>query len=262
MLARELNISQINEICKNTNVPIEVFIHGALCVSYSGRCYLSQALANRSANRGECAQFCRLPYNLEDADGNVLVKDKHLLSLKDMNRSNSIEALLDAGVTSFKIEGRLKDVEYVKNITAYYRGILDEIFSRRKDYIAASSGKAKISFNSVIDDTKYSFIVDDTDIKIVTIPAGYTHNIAWYESLLLPGRLPRPPRGLAMTRDLLRLFNSASPSPASPFLRLPPGWCSPFRLPRHRRRCRGRRPGRYRISGSPCPAHPHRSASA
>lgn len=146
VLARELNISQINEICKNTNVPIEVFIHGALCVSYSGRCYLSQALANRSANRGECAQFCRLPYNLEDADGNVLVKDKHLLSLKDMNRSNSIEALLDAGVTSFKIEGRLKDVEYVKNITAYYRGILDEIFSRRKDYIAASSGKAKISF--------------------------------------------------------------------------------------------------------------------
>lgn len=146
VLARELNISQIGEICNNSNVPIEVFIHGALCVSYSGRCYLSQALANRSANRGECAQFCRLAYNLEDADGNILAKDKHLLSLKDMNRSNSIEALLDAGVTSLKIEGRLKDVEYVKNITSYYRGILDEIFSRRKEYVAASSGSVKVNF--------------------------------------------------------------------------------------------------------------------
>lgn len=146
VLARELNISQIKEICNNCSVPIEVFVHGALCVSYSGRCYLSQALANRSANRGECAQFCRLSYNLEDADGNTLVKDKHLLSLKDMNRSNSIEALLDAGVTSLKIEGRLKDIEYVKNITAHYRAILDEIFTRRKEYVAASSGKTRVNF--------------------------------------------------------------------------------------------------------------------
>ena len=146
VLARELNINQIENICKNTSVPIEVFIHGALCVSYSGRCYLSQALAKRSANRGECAQFCRLPYNLEDSEGNILVKEKHLLSLKDMNRSGSIEALLDAGVTSFKIEGRLKDVEYVKNVTAYYRAILDEIFARRSEYIPASSGKVKVNF--------------------------------------------------------------------------------------------------------------------
>lgn len=147
VLARELNIDQIENICKNTSVPIEVFIHGALCVSYSGRCYLSQALAKRSANRGECAQFCRLPYNLEDSEGNILVKEKHLLSLKDMNRSSSIEALLDAGVTSFKIEGRLKDVEYVKNVTAYYRAILDEIFARRSEYIPASSGKVKVNFS-------------------------------------------------------------------------------------------------------------------
>ena len=147
VLARELNIDQIENICKNTSVPIEVFIHGALCVSYSGRCYLSQALAKRSANRGECAQFCRLPYNLEDSEGNILVKEKHLLSLKDMNRSSSIEALLDAGVTSFKIEGRLKDVEYVKNVTAYYRAILDEIFTRRSEYIPASSGKVKVNFS-------------------------------------------------------------------------------------------------------------------
>ncbi|MBR5323977.1 MAG: U32 family peptidase [Muribaculaceae bacterium] len=146
VLARELNVNQITEICKKTSVPIEVFIHGALCVSYSGRCYLSQALAKRSANRGECAQFCRLPYNLEDSEGNILIKDKHLLSLKDMNRSDSIEALLDAGVTSFKIEGRLKDVEYVKNVTAYYRFILDEIFSRRSEYTSASSGKVKVKF--------------------------------------------------------------------------------------------------------------------
>ena len=146
VLARELNVDQIKEICQKTSVPIEVFIHGALCVSYSGRCYLSQALAKRSANRGECAQFCRLPYNLEDGEGNILIKDKHLLSLKDMNRSSSIEALLDAGVTSFKIEGRLKDIEYVKNITAYYRAILDEIFSRRSEYTSASSGKVKVNF--------------------------------------------------------------------------------------------------------------------
>ena len=146
VLARELNICQIEEICKNTSVPIEVFVHGALCVSYSGRCYLSQALAKRSANRGECAQFCRLAYNLEDGEGNILVKNKHLLSLKDMNRSSSIEALLDAGVTSLKIEGRLKDVEYVKNVTAYYRAILDEIFSRRSEYTSASSGKVKVNF--------------------------------------------------------------------------------------------------------------------
>ena len=146
VLARELNICQIEEICKNTSVPIEIFIHGALCVSYSGRCYLSQALAKRSANRGECAQFCRLAYNLEDGEGNVLIKDKHLLSLKDMNRSSSIEALLDAGVTSLKIEGRLKDVEYVKNVTAYYRSILDEIFARRSEYTPASSGRVKVNF--------------------------------------------------------------------------------------------------------------------
>ncbi|MEG1574875.1 MAG: U32 family peptidase, partial [Bacteroidales bacterium] len=95
----------------------EVFVHGSLCVSYSGRCYLSRALSGRSANRGECAQCCRLPYDLSDADGQILIQGKHLLSLKDMNRGTYIEQLLDAGVTSFKIEGRLKDAEYVKNTT-------------------------------------------------------------------------------------------------------------------------------------------------
>ena len=141
VLARELTLPQIKEIASNTKVPLEVFVHGALCVSYSGQCYVSQAYTNRSANRGECAQFCRLPYRLEDANGKVIATNQHLLSLKDMNRSESLEQLLDAGVTSLKIEGRLKDISYVKNITAYYRQKLDQIFKRRPEYRAASSGE-------------------------------------------------------------------------------------------------------------------------
>lgn len=141
VLARELSLQQIAEI--HHAIPateLEVFVHGALCVSYSGRCYASQHSFGRSANRGACAQFCRLPFNLVDADGNVIKKDKHLLSLKDMNRSAMLEDMLDAGVTSLKIEGRLKDVSYVKNITAYYRQCLDEIFARRVCYSRASYG--------------------------------------------------------------------------------------------------------------------------
>ena len=121
VLARELSLNQIREIAEQTTVPLEVFVHGALCVSYSGQCYLSAALSGRSANRGECAQYCRLPYSLIDADGKEIVSGKHLLSLKDMNRGEYLEELLDAGVSSLKIEGRLKDVSYVKNVTAWYR---------------------------------------------------------------------------------------------------------------------------------------------
>lgn len=149
VLARELTIPQIKEIASHTKVPLEVFVHGALCVSYSGQCYVSQAYTNRSANRGECAQFCRLPYRLEDANGKVLASSQHLLSLKDMNRSGSLEQLLDAGVTSLKIEGRLKDISYVKNITAHYRKKLDEIFKRRPEYKASSSGKCSFSFTPI-----------------------------------------------------------------------------------------------------------------
>jgi putative protease len=141
VLARELSIGEIKDIATHTNVALEVFVHGALCTSFSGRCYISQALARRSANRGECAQYCRLPYNLQDADGNLLSSGKHLLSLKDLNLSEHLEELLDAGVTSFKIEGRLKDISYVKNITAYYRNKLDEIFERRPEYQPSSSGE-------------------------------------------------------------------------------------------------------------------------
>lgn len=141
VLARELTLQQIAEIHKAVpHTELEVFVHGALCVSYSGRCYASQHCFGRSANRGACAQFCRLPFTLVDADGNVIKKDKHLLSLKDMNRSALLEEMLDAGVTSLKIEGRLKDASYVKNITAYYRRCLDDIFARRTCYTRASYG--------------------------------------------------------------------------------------------------------------------------
>lgn len=141
VLARELSLQQIKDI--HTAVPdteLEVFVHGALCVSYSGRCYASQHCFGRSANRGACAQFCRLPFTLVDSDGNIIKKEKHLLSLKDMNRSAMLEDMLDAGVTSLKIEGRLKDSSYVKNITAYYRRCLDDIFARRTCYERASYG--------------------------------------------------------------------------------------------------------------------------
>ncbi len=130
VLARELNPDQIARIRQATTVPLEVFVHGALCVSYSGRCQLSEAACGRSANRGECAQYCRLPYNLEDADGKVLLRGQHLLSLKDMDRSASLQTLIEAGVSSFKIEGRLKDVGYVKNVTAYYRQKIDQVLDR------------------------------------------------------------------------------------------------------------------------------------
>ena len=152
VLARELSlreISKIHEACPD--VPLEIFVHGALCVSYSGQCYVSQACFGRSANRGECAQFCRLPFSLVDAEGRVIVKDKHLLSLKDLNQSDELEALLDAGASSFKIEGRLKKVSYVKNVTAAYRRKLDAIFARRKEYARASSGSCRYAFNPQLD---------------------------------------------------------------------------------------------------------------
>ena len=118
ILARELSLQEIENICKNTNCEIETFIHGALCVSYSGQCYLSYSIGGRSANRGECAQPCRKKYILVDDKGNILAKDKHLLSLKDFNASEHIEKLANIGVSSFKIEGRLKNENYIKNVVA------------------------------------------------------------------------------------------------------------------------------------------------
>ena len=148
VLARELGLDEIkliHDACPN--IKLEAFVHGALCVSYSGRCYASQFCFNRSANRGRCAQFCRLAFDLEDNKGKVLVKNKYLLSLKDMNRSSHIEEMLDAGICSLKIEGRLKDVGYVKNVTAYYSEILNDIVNRRPhEFKRSSRGTCNVNF--------------------------------------------------------------------------------------------------------------------
>ena len=147
VLARELTLEEIRHIHETCpDVALEVFVHGALCVSFSGQCYASQACFGRSANRGECAQFCRLPFNLVDANGKEIMHEKHLLSLKDMNQLDLLEELMDAGVTSFKIEGRLKDVGYVKNVTAAYRQRLDSIFRRKSEYKKTSSGTSTFTF--------------------------------------------------------------------------------------------------------------------
>lgn len=151
VLARELSLDEIRRIASETDVALEVFVHGALCVSFSGQCYLSAALSGRSANRGECAQYCRLPYTMVDADGKIIADNKHLLSLNDMNRADELEALMDAGVSSFKIEGRLKDVSYVKNVTAYYRKKLDEILKRRPEYVRVSSGVSRYTFTPQVE---------------------------------------------------------------------------------------------------------------
>ena len=156
VVARELSLEEISAI--HDAVPdmrLEAFVHGALCVCYSGRCYASEYCFNRSANRGECAQFCRLPFDLVDADGRVVadprtgktLRQTHLLSLRDMNRSTDLEAMMDSGVSSFKIEGRLKDVAYVKNVTAFYSQRLNEIIQKRPDeYRRAGRGQVKLSF--------------------------------------------------------------------------------------------------------------------
>ncbi len=148
VLARETSLEQTRRIADSVSVPLEAFVHGALCVSYSGRCYASQHCFGRSANRGCCAQFCRLAFNLVDDKGRTLVADKHLLSLKDMNRTASLEEMMDAGVRSFKIEGRLKDVEYVKNVTAWYRQEIDKVIARRADsYERSSFGTSEVTFS-------------------------------------------------------------------------------------------------------------------
>ena len=147
ILARELSLEQIREIRKATTIPLETFVHGALCVSCSGQCYLSQYLTGRSANRGECAQICRSNYDLLDGDGNVLVKDTPLLSLKDLNLSSRIEDLIDAGITSFKIEGRLKNISYVKNIVRKYDVAINEVLEKKgTDTKRASWGRSRCTF--------------------------------------------------------------------------------------------------------------------
>ena len=147
VLARELSLNEIRNIHSAVKTPLEVFIHGALCVCYSGDCQAGYAAMGRSANRGECPQICRLPFDLIDGTGKTVISQKHLLSLKDMNRYDYIEDLLDAGVTSFKIEGRLKDEIYVKNVVSAYRKELDKIIAKNSDkYVRSSIGITEYSF--------------------------------------------------------------------------------------------------------------------
>ena len=143
ILARETSLKEMKTIREATLVDLEAFVHGALCVSYSGQCYMSQYLTGRSGNRGCCSQPCRSSYDLLDGNGRLLVKEKHLLSLRDFNASQQLRSMIDAGITSFKIEGRLKDLSYVKNITAYYRQLLDSLMDGHEP---ASSGRCSFFF--------------------------------------------------------------------------------------------------------------------
>jgi 23S rRNA 5-hydroxycytidine C2501 synthase len=147
ILARELSLHEITAIRQKTRIEMETFVHGALCVSYSGQCYMSQAATGRSGNRGTCAQPCRSLYTLTDADGAAIRQKKFLLSLKDLNLMNAIPDLIAAGVTSFKIEGRYKGIDYVKNVTAAYRQVIDRFISGHPDYCRSSSGVSEFSFS-------------------------------------------------------------------------------------------------------------------
>ena len=146
ILERSLSKNDIAEIRKATNIELEAFVHGAICVSQSGRCFFSRSTSERSGNRGECSQPCRLPYDLTDASGKKILSGKHLLSVRDLDLSESLEELILAGVSSFKIEGRLKDSRYIKNIVAYYRQLLDRIIARHADLRRASIGESSIDF--------------------------------------------------------------------------------------------------------------------
>lgn len=151
VLARELNLDQIKEIHEATDVELEFFVSGALCVSFSGNCYMSIAGGERSANRGSCAQNCRLPYQLIDGTGKTLIANSHLLSIKDLDLSDQLPALIEAGICSFKIEGRLKDIVYVKNNTSYLRKKLDAFLLNNPNYKKASSGRTIYNFEAEMD---------------------------------------------------------------------------------------------------------------
>ncbi len=153
VLAREMTLTDIRKVAAATDCALEFFVHGALCVAFSGQCYISHAHTGRSANRGECSQACRLPYDLEDKDGKLLTSNQHLLSMKDNNQSTNLRALADAGISSFKIEGRYKDMAYVKNITAHYRQLLDEIMEGAPEYSRTSAGRSTFLFTPLADKT-------------------------------------------------------------------------------------------------------------
>ncbi len=184
VLARELTLQQIAAVRAATDVDrtiVEFFIHGALCVAYSGQCYISHAHTGRSANRGDCSQACRLPYQVVDSQGRFVAHDKHVLSMKDNNQSDNLRALIDAGVRSFKVEGRYKDLGYVKNITAHYRKLFDEILEERPELARASSGHTTFSFTP---DPDQNFNREFTDYFV----NGRQDDIGAFDTPKNPGR--------------------------------------------------------------------------
>ncbi len=184
VLARELTLEQIREIRRQTDpgrCTLEFFIHGALCVAYSGQCYISHAHTGRSANRGDCSQACRLPYQVVDSQGRFVAHDKHVLSMKDNNQSANLAALVDAGIRSFKIEGRYKDLAYVKNITAHYRRLFDQLLEQRPELARASSGRTTFSFTP---DPDQNFNREFTDYFV----HGRRADIGAFDTPKNPGR--------------------------------------------------------------------------
>ncbi len=183
VIARELDLQQIQAIRAATDpnrTTIEFFVHGALCVAYSGQCFISHAHTGRSANRGDCNQACRLPYEVQDGQGRIIAHEKHVLSMKDNNQSDNLRALIDAGVRSFKIEGRYKDLGYVKNITAHYRKLLDEIIEEG-EFTRSSSGRTTFSFTP---DPDQNFNREFTDYFV----NGRQDDIGAFDTPKTPGR--------------------------------------------------------------------------
>jgi len=184
VLARELTLQQIQAIRAQMDparCTLEFFVHGALCVAYSGQCYISHAHTGRSANRGDCSQACRLPYQVQDSQGRFVAHDKHVLSMKDNNQSANLAALVDAGIRSFKIEGRYKDLAYVKNITAHYRKLFDELLEARPELARASSGHTTFSFTP---DPDQNFNREFTDYFV----QGRKEDIGAFDTPKNPGR--------------------------------------------------------------------------
>ena len=169
ILERALSLDEIRAICRATTAEVECFVHGAICVGYSGQCYLSRSMSARSGNRGECSQPCRLSYDLEDAAGRRILRGKHLLSVRDLNLADRLGALIDAGVTSFKIEGRLKDEGYIRNVVAYYRRRLDEAIASRDDCRRASVGETRLDFTP---DPAKSFTRGESEYFLMGRSAG------------------------------------------------------------------------------------------